>query len=149
MLLLMGYIHSTRFAFPIQNVVEVVARPLLESIPNAAYYVAGSFVHRGHITPVIDLGMLTTTGTARSLWSSRVIVLSCGDAQQERRVGILVDRAHAELVSEDKVLEESKQRAKIWEWGTTLLDDHGTYCLLDMAIILSPARTAELFPTAR
>jgi purine-binding chemotaxis protein CheW len=146
MLLLMSYIHSTRFAFPIQDVVEVVARPILEPIPSAAYYVAGSFVHRGHITPVIDLGALTNTGTARSLWSSRVIVLQCGTSDQERRIGILVDRAHAEMVSAEKIAEESRQRAKIWPWGTTLLDEHGTYCLLDVPMLISPARIAELFP---
>ena len=89
-MLLMCHAGDKRFALPIGDVVEVVGRPHFETIPQAAYWLAGAFVHRGHVTPVIDLAQLVGIGTARSLWSSRVIVLQCAAptaGQAERRVG--------------------------------------------------------------
>ena len=150
LLLLMCHAGDKRFALPIHDVVEVVGRPHFESIPQAACWVAGAFVHRGHVTPVIDLAQLIGTGIARSLWSSRVIVLKCQQSpcanHQERRVGVLVDRAQAEQVPETRLANE-QQRIRVLPWGPTLLDEHGTYCLLDIPGLLSPERQTQLFPS--
>lgn len=145
MLLLMCYAGEMRFAMPISNIVEVVARPILESIPSAPGWVAGSFVHRGIVTPVIDFGSLANIGRARLLWSSRVIVVNCPREGTVQRVGILFDRTYAVQAADKPTVAESIP-AHILSWGPTLIDENGTYCLLDMAELLSPMCQLQLFP---
>ncbi len=87
MMLLMCHVADMRFALPVHDVVEVVGRPTFEPVPTAPSWVAGAFVHRGIVTPVIDFAALAGVGEARLLWSSRVIVLQCESAGQARRVG--------------------------------------------------------------
>jgi chemotaxis signal transduction protein len=145
MLLLMCYAGQMRFALPISNVVEVVARPIFEAIPSAPRWVAGSFVHRGMVTPVIDFGSLADLGEAKSLWSSRVIVINCPREENEQRVGILFDRAYAVQTADSPTTTDTAP-IQILPWGPTLIDENGTYCLLDMERLLSPMRQAQLFP---
>ena len=147
MMQLMCHIADMRFALPVRDVVEVVGRPTFEAIPASPAWVAGSFVHRGVVTPVIDFAAMTGVGEARSLWSSRVIVLDCDYAGQSRRLGILFDRSHAEQVPDQQMAQASQAAVQIWPWGKTLIDEHGTYCQLDLATLLSPQRQALLFPT--
>ncbi len=146
MMLLMCHIAQMRFALPVNSVVEVVGRPTFEPIPASPAWIAGSFVHRGVVTPVIDFAVLAQVGAARSLWSSRVIVLTCEHSGQSRRLGILFDRAHAEQVSESQLNEALSAAVQIWDWGKTLIDEHGTYCQLDLRGLLSHQRLAQLFP---
>lgn len=145
MLLLMCYAGEMRFAMPISNIVEVVARPILESIPSAPGWVAGSFVHRGIVTPVIDFGSLANIGRARLLWSSRVIVVNCPREGTVQRVGILFDRTYAVHAADKSTVAESIP-VQMLSWGPTLIDENGTYCLLDMAELLSPMCQLQLFP---
>jgi len=145
MLLLMCYAGEMRFAMPISNVVEVVARPIFEAIPSTPGWVAGSFVHRGIVTPVIDFGCLANLGQARSLWSSRVIVVNCPREGSAQRVGILFDRAYAVQTADNPAVADAPP-VQILSWGPTLIDENGTYCLLDMSELLSPMRQSQLFP---
>jgi len=145
MLQLMCYAGDMRFAIPIPNVVEVVARPVFEAIPSAPGWVAGSFVHRGVVTPVIDFGNLANLGQARLLWSSRVIVVNCPREGTVQRIGILFDKANAAQVADRAVTQETTP-VQILPWGPTLSDENGTYCVLDMAELLSPMRHSQLFP---
>lgn len=155
MMLLMCYVAQMRFAFPVHDVVEVVGRPTFDPIPAAPLWVAGAFVHRGVVTPVIDFAALAGIGESRSLWSSRVIVLECsnsldnalGSANRVRRVGLLFDRSHAEQVADPHLNKAMETAVQIWPWGKTLIDEHGTYCQLDLDTLFSPQRLASLFPS--
>ncbi len=145
MLLLMCYAGEMRFAMPISNVVEVVARPIFEAIPSTPGWIAGSFVHRGIVTPVIDFGALANLGHARLLWSSRVIVVNCPSAGASQRVGILFDRAFAVQTADNPQVADATP-VQILTWGPTRIDENGTYCLLDISELLSPTRQSQLFP---
>ncbi len=147
MMQLICHAADLRFALPIHEVVEVVGRPTFDVIPAAPAWVAGAFVHRGIVTPVIDVAVLAGVGQSRSLWSSRVIVLEHPVANQRHRVGLLFDRAHAEQVPEQKSAPDHQAASvQIWPWGKTLIDEHGTYCQLDVNAVLSQDRQAQLFP---
>lgn len=145
-MLLMCHIADMRFALPVHDVVEVVARPTFEPVLAAPAWVAGSFVHRGVVTPVIDFAILAGIGQARSLWSSRVIVLQSQFAHQTRRLGLLFDRSHAEQVPDQEINQALSSAVQILPWGKTIIDEHGTYCYLDLSNLLSPQRQALLFP---
>ena len=147
MMLLMCHSGELRFALPIHDVVEVVGRPAFDPLPASPSWVAGMSIHRGVVTPVIDFATLAGVGEARSLWSSRVIVLKCEFAVQMHRVGILFDRSHAEQVPDHIVSQAIDAAVQLWPWGKTLIDEHGTYCLLDLLVLLSPQRQALLFPS--
>ena len=97
-------------------------------------------MHRGVVTPVIDFAALAGVGEARTLWSSRVIVLNCASSGQSRRLGILFDRSHAEQVPDLQMDQAITAAVQIWPWGKTLIDEHGTYCQLDLHSLLSPQR---------
>ncbi len=146
MMLLMCHSGELRFALPLHDVVEVVGRPAFDPLPASPSWVAGMFIHRGVVTPVIDFATLAGVGEARSLWSSRVIVLKCEFAGQICRVGVLFDRSHAEQIP-DHIVAQATGAVQIWPWGKTLIDEHGTYCLLDLLVLLSPQRQALLFPS--
>lgn len=148
MLMLMCYAEDRRFAIPIDQVVEVVGRPVFDPIPSSPTWIAGAFVHRGVVTPVIDFSALTQLGTARSLWSSRVIVIKWPHPSQHRQVGLLFERAEAVQVSENHKVEENNGPVRIWSWGPTMIDDSGTFCMVDMDQLLSPERQAQVFPMA-
>jgi chemotaxis-related protein WspB len=148
MLMLMCYAEEKRFAIPIDHVVEVVGRPVFDPIPSSPNWLAGAVVHRGVVTPVIDFSALTQLGTARSLWSSRVIVIQWPHDAQCRQVGLLFDRAEAVQVSEGSRTAREMEPVQVWSWGPTMIDEFGTYCRVDMDRVLSPERQSQVFPVS-
>jgi chemotaxis-related protein WspB len=148
MLMLMCYAEDQRFAIPIDQVVEVVGRPVFDPIPSSPSWLAGSFVHRGVVTPVIDFSSLTQLGSARSLWSSRVIVIQWPHDSRYRQVGLLFDRAEAVQVSGNGRTARDTEPVQIWSWGPTMIDEFGTFCRVDMDRVLSPERQAQVFPVS-
>jgi purine-binding chemotaxis protein CheW len=78
-------VGSRLCALPLEHVAEVM-RPLpIESVPDAASFVAGVSLVRGIPTPIVDLSVLLNG--ERECEPSRLVALRVG----ERRVGVLVD----------------------------------------------------------
>ena len=143
MLVLMCDAGSSRFTIAIGDVVEVVARPRLDAMPGTPDWVAGLFVYRGRVTPVIDLGLLTGLTAARPLWSGRIVVVRCPEAPEDQLVGLLVDRAVAE---QQERREDQPAPSRVSRWGGILIDEHGMFCRLELAALLTADRQAVLFP---
>jgi chemotaxis-related protein WspB len=143
MLVLMCDAGGSRFAIAVRDVVEVVARPRLDAMPDAPDWVAGLFNYRGRVTPVIDLGRLTGLAAARPLWSGRIVVVHCPGQPDAPVVGLLVDRAVAEQREE---LADAAPPSRVSRWGAILLDEQGMFCRLDLGGLLTAERQAVLFP---
>src|SRR5262245_62513254 len=77
-----------RLALDIRRVAEVVPRVRLAPLAGAPAWLAGTFVYRGGVVPVIDLHHLAGAGECPELLSSRIILVPVGG----RLLGLLAAR---------------------------------------------------------
>jgi len=78
---------SHHLALDVRRVREVVPRVRLQPVANGPPWLAGTFVYRGQIVPVVDLHRLTGAGDCPTHLSSRIILVTgAGDA---RLLGLL------------------------------------------------------------
>lgn len=93
MQLLCFTVGDDSYAIPSRRVVEVVPFPSARPLPDAPVAVRGLFVHRGRLTPLIDLSRLLGGGPLRDRLSTRVIVVEPSDAGADRpvRLGVAAE----------------------------------------------------------
>jgi chemotaxis-related protein WspB len=88
MLALTFQIGTDRVAIDVRRVRRVVPRVTLSPAPGGAGGLAGVFVYRGQVVPVVDLYRLAGAGVCPPLLSSRIILVPF-PAGTERLVGLL------------------------------------------------------------
>jgi chemotaxis-related protein WspB len=95
MLVLTFQIGNDRLALDIRRVREVVPRVQLERVAGSPAWLAGLFVYRGRVVPVLDLHRLLNAGECPPHLSSRIILvpLDVGQAFQP-------DSSHAQQKSQ-------------------------------------------------
>ena len=94
MLILTFQIGSERIGLDIQTVREVVPRVRLRPLSGGPPWLAGVFVFRGLVVPVIDLHDLTGQGPCPEHLSSRIILVPQADPHTgfERLLGLLTSQ---------------------------------------------------------
>lgn len=75
MLALTFQVGSDRVAVDVRRVREVVPQVRLSPVTGGPRWVAGGFVYRGRVVPVIDLHRLTGAGECPQHLSSRIILI--------------------------------------------------------------------------
>jgi chemotaxis-related protein WspB len=75
MLVLTFQIGNDRLALDIRRVREVVPRVQLERVAGSPAWLAGLFVYRGRVVPVLDLHRLLNAGECPPHLSSRIILV--------------------------------------------------------------------------
>jgi chemotaxis-related protein WspB len=88
MLTLTFQVGSQQMALDIRQVREVVPRIRLERAPGSAAWLAGLFLYRGRVVPVIDLHQLVGAGECPPHLSTRIILVSRPGAP-EHLLGLL------------------------------------------------------------
>ena len=89
MLALTFQIGTNRLALEVREIKEVVPRVTLREAAYAPAWLAGVFVYRGQIVPVVDLHKLIVAVPCPDYLSSRIILVPLpGDADQ-RLIGLL------------------------------------------------------------
>lgn len=88
MLALTFQVGSDRVAVDVCRVREVIPRVRLAPVAGGPPWVAGAFVYRGRVVPVIDLYRLTGSGECPPHLSSRIILLPLAD-DPDAIVGLL------------------------------------------------------------
>ncbi len=88
MLALLFQVGSDRVAVDVRRVREVVPRVRVTPASGGPAWLAGVFVYRGRVVPVVDLHELTGAGECPPHLSSRVILVPRPDAPDEL-VGLL------------------------------------------------------------
>ena len=102
MLVLIFNIGQTRCAIDSRRVIEVVPRVALRQLPRASDYVAGLFVYRGAVVPVIDLCQLAMGRPCGHQLSTRIVLVDYPEKDGgSRAVGLL-----AECVTETAAVRE-------------------------------------------
>src|SRR5262245_58458251 len=75
MLVLTFQVGGDRLALDVRRVREVVPRVQLQRVAGAPAWLAGLFVHRGQVVPVVDLHRLLGAGEGPQHLSSRIILV--------------------------------------------------------------------------
>lgn len=143
---LMTETGKDRVAIPIPSLVEVVAKPELNTIPGVPAWYLGFFLYRGVATPVVDLTRLLGHNPSPRLICNRVAIVRVMLGNESMVVGIQVDRASAEKIQLRVADQTSISQKGLFPWGETLMDDHQIFYLLDTAKLLSEEKMHVLFP---
>ncbi len=96
-----GY-REAKYVILAHIVQEIVWLPELSAIEEQPSFIRGIFNLRGHIVPVVDLGMRFGYGSEKHLLEHRVVVIE----NNARRVGILVHELIDLVAVEDEAIEE-------------------------------------------
>jgi chemotaxis-related protein WspB len=88
MLVLTFQVGGNRLALDIQRVTEVVPRVRLTRPAGSPAWLAGVFVYRGQVVPVLDLHRLVGEGVCPLHLSSRIILVPFG-GDEDRLLGLL------------------------------------------------------------
>ena len=156
MLVLTFQIGSQRLAIDIHRVREVVPRVQLQRVAGSPAWLAGLFVYRGRVVPVLDMHRLLDAGECPPHLSSRIILVP------------MTSGAHAALAKEDEPLLGllAAQAADIREvqprsqplpglnapgqpdLGLTLVDSTGILHLIDLDRLL-PAPVQQMLAVFR
>jgi chemotaxis-related protein WspB len=89
MLVLTFHVGAHRAAVDIRRVEEVIPRVRLQPLAGSPHWVAGLFVHRGRVIPVVDLHRLLNQSECPHHLSSRIMIVPVQTAGRTLRVGWL------------------------------------------------------------
>jgi chemotaxis-related protein WspB len=89
MLALTFQVGRDRVAVDVRRVREVVPRVHLQTPAGAPAWLAGLFVHRGRIVPVVDLHKLVDAGECPPHLSSRIVLVPFPGASDGSLLGLL------------------------------------------------------------
>ena len=132
MLALTFQVGQDRVAVNIARVREVVPRVRLTPATGGPAWVAGLFVYRGRVVPVIDLHRLTGAGECPPHLSSRIVLVPY-PPQAESLVGLLATR----VADVRKIQADWLPPASEWtSFGPSLPDGAGVLHILDPDALL-------------
>ena len=137
MLALVFQIGSDRLALDVRRIKEVVPRVHLQTLACSPSWLAGTFVYRGQVVPVLDLHQLAGVGECPLLLSSRIILVPQPGCQEGRLLGLLA--SHVADLQELEV--DSQALTRLHENGSpdlgpVLADHGGVLRLLDLDRLL-------------
>jgi chemotaxis-related protein WspB len=147
MLLIMCHAGSNRYAFDSRQVSEVLPRVALHPVHEAPPWLAGLLVHRGAVTPVVDLTQLTGGRPCPNRLSSRIVIVQAVLQDVPRRLGVLAEQVGLREVRGELAASCGETPGTV-VLGELLLDGQGVFQLIDTSRLASGDRQAVLFPAA-
>jgi len=93
MLILSFNISDDRYSISAKNIIEILPLTQLKKISSAPEYIMGLLNYRGITVPVIDLCQLTEHRSHKKVLSSRIILVSYVDANNEKHtLGVTAEK---------------------------------------------------------
>jgi purine-binding chemotaxis protein CheW len=140
--------RGARYGLPVLLVREIVWLPELSPIEELPPYIAGVFNLRGHVAPVMDLGLRFGHPSEPYLTGDRVIVIDSGEA----RVGIIANELHDVLpIARSAIANAASYQGAgghaQFVCGEARLDD-GLVMLLDVNALLQSTPSAAALSIA-
>jgi chemotaxis-related protein WspB len=161
MLFLLFELDGDRYALDSAGIVEVLALAPTKSIPGAPAWVAGMFERHGEAVPVIDVSQLALGRPARSLRSTRLVLVHYRVAdgsktpaldsvsEPSNRLGLIVERATQTRRIEREQFADSGIATPHARWlGPVANDGMGLVQWVEVQQMLSDDVKALLFPQA-
>ena len=131
MLVLTFQVGSERLALDIRRVREVVPRVRLTAVQGAPPWIAGVFVYRGRVVPVVDLYALAGVGECPPHLSSRIILFPYPLDIPEALVGVLATQVAEIREIRPGIAQPIPGPAGRPSLGPALADGEGILRLLD------------------
>jgi chemotaxis-related protein WspB len=153
MLVLTFQIGNDRLALDVRRVREVVPRVRFERVAGSPEWLAGLFVYRGKVVPVLDLHRLLKAGECPPHLSSRIILVPlglCSIAPRLSASGKIEEDDHlvgllAAQVADVREVQVGGQTLPSFsapgqpDLGLTMVDEGGILHLLDLDVLLPEA----------
>ncbi len=92
MSMLLFYVGQNRYAIDCHDVLRIIPKVTLKSVPYGSNYLAGFFNFSGKPVPVVDFCQLIEHRDAHSSLLSRIILVKDPDFDSDRVLGILGER---------------------------------------------------------
>jgi chemotaxis-related protein WspB len=151
MLALIFQIGSDRLALDVRRIKEVVPRVQLHTLACGPSWLAGTFVYRGQVVPVVDLHRLAGVGDCPLLLSSRIILVPQPGGTEDRLLGLLASEVAdlQELETDSQALTLLHENGRP-DLGPVRADRDSVLRLLDLDRLLpEPIRDSLLALTPR
>ncbi|MDF3936398.1 chemotaxis protein CheW [Pseudomonas citronellolis] len=137
---------ADRYALDVHDIVEVLPLRRFKQLPEAPAWVAGLYVHRGELLPVLDLSQIACGRPAPRLTSTRLVLVDyrfAGDGPQ-RRLGLILEQASQTLRRDPAAFRDyGVERGEARYLGPVLEDAEGLLQRVDVSELL-PETVREL-----
>jgi chemotaxis-related protein WspB len=145
MLALVFQIGGDRLALDVRRIKQVVPRIPLRPVACGPPWLAGAFVYRGRVVPVVDLHRLAGAGDCPEQLSSRIILVPQPGGEDGRLLGLLASQV-ADL---QELRPEGQHLTRLTgeggpDLGPVLADREGLLHLLDLDRLLPESARAVL-----
>ena len=160
MLVLTFQIGKDLVALDVRRVREVVPRVTLHQVAGAPHWLAGVFIYRGHVVPVIDLHRLIGVGECPTQLSTRIILvpqpstpttlISAGEKDrdevgEEQLLGLLATQVADIRELQLPTLAQGQLTAPTWpDLGPVLVDGPEIIHLADLGRLLPESFQRQL-----
>jgi chemotaxis-related protein WspB len=145
MLALVFQIGSDRLALDVRRIREVVPRVPLQTLACSPSWLAGAFVYRGQVVPVIDLHRLAGVGDCPAHLSSRIILVPYPSHDDGRLLGLLAsDVADLQEVDADASTGTRWHEEDKPDFGSALAESTRVLRLVDLERLLPESMYGRL-----
>jgi chemotaxis-related protein WspB len=145
MLVLTFQIGSNQLALDVRRIREVVPRVRLQEVAAGPPWLAGVFIYRGRVVPVLDLHRLFGAGECPPHLSTRIILVPCVLDGEERLLGLLA--AQVADIREMHPPSQAPTRLGVPgqpDLGQVLVDGRDIVHLVDLGRLLPDAYQRQL-----
>jgi chemotaxis-related protein WspB len=132
------------YGIPCRDIASVLPAVPLRKVPHAPPQIAGLFVHRGSVTPVVDLTVLLGGPRATLRLSTRIVLVDFGG--DHRRLGLLAERVAEPFDVDEAVSQGPRMRIGDAPYlGCVLASPRGMLQLLVVARLVTPELAQVIF----
>lgn len=150
MLALLFQIGSDRLALDVRRIKEVVPRVHLQTLACSPSWLAGTFIYRGRVVPVLDLHRLAGVGECPLLLSSRIILVPQPRCDEGNLLGLLASEvADLQELQTDGLAQTRLHENGRPDLGPVLADRDGVLRLLDLDRLLPESVRGPLLTLTR
>jgi chemotaxis-related protein WspB len=137
MLALVFQIGDDRLALDVRRIREVVPRVRLHALACSPPWLAGTFVYRGQVVPVLDLHRLAGLGECPSQLSSRIILVPRSGEDEDSLLGLLASHvSNLQEIADDGQKPMHFQDGGKPDLGGVRAEGSGVVRLLDLERLL-------------
>jgi chemotaxis-related protein WspB len=145
MLALVFQIGNDRLALDVRRIREVVPRVRLHALACCPSWLAGAFVYRGQVVPVVDLQRLANLGECPAQLSSRIILVPRPGVDDGSLLGLLASHVcDLQEVNADGLSPTPWQDEGAPDFGSVLADRAGVLRLFDLDRLLPESLRGQL-----
>lgn len=150
MLALVFQVGNDRLALDVRSIREVIPRVRLQSLTGSPNWLAGGFVYRGQVVPVLDLHRLAGLGACPASLNSRIILVPHPGEDEKKFLGLLA--SHVTDLQEVETSDATRMHLRldaVPDFGSAIVDRGEVLRLFDLEKLLPASIRDELSNVTR